>query len=120
MKKNPAHEYYKKSGRVPIIGTMASECRLRSQQYLKQGCNGFDNKIPTSTPIAFWTEQDVLKYVKVFGIPYASVYGEIIQNKDGKYYNEEGHYIYGMGHALPDMLFHGWTGNAAKKRIISL
>ena len=85
MKKNPAHEYYKETGRVPIIGTMASESRLRTQQYLKQGCNGFDNKIPTSTPIAFWTEQDVLKYLKVFRIPYASVYGEIIQSKDGKY-----------------------------------
>ena len=85
MKKNPAHEYYKKTGRVPIIGTMASESRLRTQQYLKQGCNGFNNKIPTSTPIAFWTEQDILKYLKIFGIPYASVYGEIIQNKDGKY-----------------------------------
>lgn len=33
---------------------------------------------------------------------------------DGKAYNEEGHYIYGMGWALGDMGFHGWTGDAAK------
>ena len=34
--------------------------------------------------------------------------------KDGKYYNEEGHYIYGIGYALQDMPFHGWIGAAAK------
>ena len=64
MKKNPAHKYYKETGRAPIIATMTAESRLRESQYLKQGCNGFNNKIPTSTPMAFWTEQDVLKYLK--------------------------------------------------------
>lgn len=81
MKKTPAHKYQKETGRVPIIATMAEESRLRTQQYLKQGCNGFNNKIPTSTPMAFWTEQDVLKYIHDFNIPYASVYGEIIEDE---------------------------------------
>lgn len=83
MKKNPAHNYYKETGRVPIIGTMAVESRLRTQQYLKQGCNGFENKIPTSTPIAFWTEQDILAYLRKFNLPIASVYGEIKELEDG-------------------------------------
>ena len=65
---------------------MASESRLRTQQYLKQGCNGFNNKIPTSTPMAFWTEQDVLQYLYKNKIPYASVYGDIEIDKNGKYY----------------------------------
>lgn len=36
---------------------------------------------------------------------------------DGKHYNEEGHYIYGMGWAIGDMGFHGWSGEAAKNEI---
>ena len=86
MKKTPVHQYHKDTGKVPIIGTMAEESRLRQKQYLRQGCNGFNNKIPTSTPMAFWTEQDVLKYLYETKIPYASVYGEIKINKNGKYY----------------------------------
>lgn len=83
MKKSPAHKYHKDTGRVPIIGTMAQESRLRTKQYLKQGCNGFNNKIPTSTPMAFWTEQDVLNYIKNYNIGYCSVYGDLIE-KNGK------------------------------------
>lgn len=37
--------------------------------------------------------------------------------KNGKYYNEEGHYIYGIGYALQDMPFHGWTGVAAENEL---
>lgn len=83
MKKTPAHLYHRQTGRVPIIGTMAVESRLRTQQYLKQGCNGFDNKIPTSTPIAFWTEQDILAYIDKFNLSIASVYREVKQLEDG-------------------------------------
>ena len=83
MKKGPAHKYYKDTGRKPIIGTMAQESRLRTQQYLKQGCNGFNNKIPTSTPMAFWTEQDVLNYIKNYNIGYCSVYGDLTE-KNGE------------------------------------
>lgn len=86
MKKGPAHKYYKDTKRTPIIGTMAEESKLRESQYLKQGCNGFKNKIPTSTPIAFWTEQDILKYLKEYNIPYCSAYGEIKIDENGKYY----------------------------------
>lgn len=86
MKKSPAHKYYKNTKRVPIIGTMACESRLRTQKYLQTGCNAWNNKIPTSTPIAFWTEQDVLQYLYETKIPYASVYGEIKVDEKGKYY----------------------------------
>lgn len=86
MKKGPAHKYYKETGRAPLIGTLAEESRLRTQQYLKQGCNGFNNKIPTSNPLAFWTEQDILEYLVKFNVSYASVYGDIVQDEKGKYY----------------------------------
>lgn len=86
MKKTPAHKYFRQTGRVPILGTLAEESRLRTQQWLKSGCNAFSNRIPTSTPLAFWTEQDILLYLKEFNIPYASVYGEIKQDESGKLY----------------------------------
>ena len=84
MKKKPAHDYHKKTGKVPFIATMADESQLREQKYLQSGCNGFNLKIPTSTPIAFWTSQDILEYIDTYKIPIASVYGEII--KKDKYY----------------------------------
>ena len=47
------------------------------------GCNGFDMKSPISNPMSFWTEQDVLQYMKKYNLPIASVYGDII-NVSGK------------------------------------
>lgn len=36
--------------------------------------------------MSFWTEQDVLQYLKENDISYASIYGEIKQDEKGKYY----------------------------------
>lgn len=65
MKKNPAHLYHKQTGRNPIIATMAEESKLRTQKWLENGCNGFNLTIPTSNPMSFWTEQDVLLYIEL-------------------------------------------------------
>ena len=86
MKKKPAHIFNKESGLIPIIGTMACESVLRQKEWLRAGCNAFDNENPNSKPLSFWTEQDVLRYIKEFNIPYPSVYGEIKQNEKGEYY----------------------------------
>ena len=86
MKKDTAHKYGKQTGRKPIIATMACESQLRKMSWLKNGCNAFDATNPVSTPMSFWTEQDVLRYIKESNIPYASVYGDIKQDKNGKYY----------------------------------
>lgn len=65
---------------------MAAESNLRKLEYLKKGCNSFDTKRPASTPLGFWTEQDILQYIKENNIPYCSIYGEILQDKKGKFY----------------------------------
>ncbi len=84
MKKRPAKQYAKTTGKVPITGQMADESRLRTQQWLKNGCNGFNMKSPVSNPMSFWTEQDVLQYIKQNDLPIASVYGEIVEtDSDG-------------------------------------
>lgn len=77
MKKNPSHEYAKRTGRKQITAQMATESRLREQQWIKFGCNGFNMTTPTSNPMSFWTEQDVLQYIKKHNLPIASVYGEV-------------------------------------------
>ena len=78
MKKSPTHKFAHETGLKPITGQMASESRLRTQQWLKNGCNGFDMKEPISNPIAFWTEQDVLRYIYDNKLEIPKVYGKVI------------------------------------------
>lgn len=78
MKKKPAHDYEKETGRKPIIATMASESVMRTQKWLQDGCNAFNVTRPHSNPMSFWTEQDVLLYVKENNLPICSVYGEVV------------------------------------------
>ena len=84
MKKSPVKSYAKKTGKKPITAQMAVESKLREAQWINKGCNAFDTKNPISNPMSFWTEQDVLKYIKDNKIPIAPVYGDIVYTgKDG-------------------------------------
>jgi len=82
MKKRPILKYEKETGRKPFIGTLASESRNRLQSWIRTGCNAFEAKKPTSQPLSFWTEQDILQYLKKYDVPYCSVYGEIVPTSD--------------------------------------
>lgn len=82
MKKHPAKKYTKESGRKPMLGLMAGESKARKDAWMKTGCNAFDLKEPQSQPMAFWTEQDVLQYIKKYDVPYCSVYGDIVPVDD--------------------------------------
>lgn len=84
MKENPLRKFEKENKLKPITAIMASESKRRKDSWLKTGCNAFDSKFPISKPMSFWTEQDVLTYLKEFNIPYCSVYGEIVEDKKGK------------------------------------
>ena len=81
MKKRPFHKYEKETGKKPILGTMASESRLRKQKWIQHGCNAFNQKRPVSQPMSFWTEQDVLQYLVKYKVPYCSVYGDIVESE---------------------------------------
>ena len=83
MKKGPAHKYAKETGRKPMTAQMASESKLRTSQWLINGCNGFDMKSPISNPMSFWTDQDVLLYIKQNNLPICSVYGDIVEDLEG-------------------------------------
>ena len=78
MKKKPGFRYQKETGKKPILATMADESLIRKNTWLRNGCNAFESKHPASTPMAFWTEQDILHYIQKYNVPYASVYGDIV------------------------------------------
>lgn len=83
MKKRPFKLFERETGRKPMVATMAHESSLRKQKYLRDGCNAFDSKRPMSTPMGFWTDQDVLRYILDNDVEYASVYGDIVETEDG-------------------------------------
>ena len=109
MKKQPIHRFTEQTGLVGIVGMLAEESRLRESHWLQYGCNTFDKSYPTSNPLSFWTNQDILQYLALFEDsimqriksqrflteenqqyidklihPWASVYGDIIE-QDGEY-----------------------------------
>ena len=93
MKKSPAHEYQKTTGMQPITAQTASESRLRTQQWLNNGCNGFELKRPISNPMSFWTEQDILLYIYTRNEEILewrrSEYREVIKRDSMNYSNDE-------------------------------
>ena len=84
MKKSPLAIYQRGSKRYPIVATMACESRMRQQAWIRTGCNAFDGNHISSKPMSFWTEQDVLQYIKTFGLDIASVYGDIVPTTGGQ------------------------------------
>jgi len=84
MKKHPMSKYGKQTGNKPIIGTLADESRIRKQAWIRHGCNAFDSKKPSSQPMSFWTEQDVLTFIKESNIKIADVYGDICLDDNKK------------------------------------
>ncbi len=82
MKKSPAKQYEKATGRHPITAQMAEESRLRQSNWLKNGCNMYDLNRPISNPMSFWTEQDILKYIRDNELEICSVYGKVMTDDE--------------------------------------
>lgn len=77
MKERPLQKWQRKNKKHAYVGTMAAESARRRFAWLKSGCNAYD-KGGTSKPLSFWTEQDVLHYIKKYSIPYCPIYGDIV------------------------------------------
>ena len=84
MKKAPLHLFEKEYEKKPIIATMTEDSRARETAWLNTGCNVFDSKYQMSKPMSFWTNQDVLQYIKENNIKIPSVYGDICNDKNGQ------------------------------------
>lgn len=86
LKKQPIRLVDKEVNTNPIYGTLAEDSQIRKEAYLKTGCNAFKaSGRSKSTPMGFWTRQDVLRYLYEFNIPIAPPYGEIVLHENGKY-----------------------------------
>lgn len=83
MKKQPCKSYEKLTGRYAYVGTLAEDSLLRKQNWVIHGCNAFDLKRPQSRPLSFWTNQDILKYIKIYNVPFSEAYGEIKETDNG-------------------------------------
>lgn len=78
MKKRPVKKYEKNTGKKSMLGIIAEESVIRKREWMKNGCNVYDQN-PNSRPMSFWTENDILEYLKRFNVPYCSVYGDIVE-----------------------------------------
>lgn len=84
MKKEPLH----KISEYPITAQTAAESMSRKAKWLEHGCNAFDMNHPISNPMSFWTEQDVLQYIRLSGTEICSVYGDVVfEDEDGNQYD---------------------------------
>ena len=62
---------------------MTEESDLRYHSWLRHGCNSFeDSKRQVSRPLSFWTNQDILNYIRKSNLKIASVYGDITRKND--------------------------------------
>lgn len=73
LKKEPLRRAQKLYG-PPFIGTRAQESKQRELSYKSTGCNAYQLAEPHSTPIAFWTGQDIKEYIKRESLPYSPLY----------------------------------------------
>lgn len=85
MKKEAAKQFEKQTRKRPMIATMACESLTREAEWVHSGCNSFDAIRPSSKPLSFWTESDILQYIVENNIEIASVYGDITSDEyDGQ------------------------------------
>lgn len=82
LKKEPFHRFEEESGLSGFVGTMVDDGQQRRSDWLQNGCNIFNSKKRSvSRPLSIWTEQNVWEYIKLYGVPYAKIYDDILDNK---------------------------------------
>ena len=84
LKKKPVLKYEKLTGKHGITAQTADESLTRREQWLKYGCNMFNNIHPRSNPMSFWTEQDILQYIKDNKVELCNIYGRLVYTKNLK------------------------------------
>lgn len=74
LKKRPFKKFRMENHLAPILGTMAIDSSLRKQLYLRRGCNSFIEDKEVSTPLGFWTEDDIWGYIEINNLEYCDIY----------------------------------------------
>lgn len=73
MKKEPLHEYDRRTGKSPYIGTLADESKARADDWLLHGCN-ISGKKRQSRPLMMWNQEAIFEYARQENIKFVSVY----------------------------------------------
>lgn len=68
----------------PVVSKECAETVSGARTGLERQDGTYDTGIARSKPMSFWTEQDVLQYIREKNLPIVSVYGDIIECKDKK------------------------------------
>lgn len=88
IKEAPSRQYLHKNKLAPYIGILAAESLRRTQGWYKSGCNSYEGFKKRSMPMSFWTEQDILQYIRKYNVDICSVYGEVLAVDDaGMFYD---------------------------------
>lgn len=74
LKKGPAKEYVKETGRHPYIGMKADDSDTRLNAYEINGENRTKGNDPTSNPLMIWTDADIWEYISRFDLSYSPIY----------------------------------------------
>jgi 3'-phosphoadenosine 5'-phosphosulfate sulfotransferase (PAPS reductase)/FAD synthetase len=80
LKKKPSHEFTKRTGKHPIIATLAVESQPRMGAYLRRGCNSFTGKNIKSTPLGIWSKKNILEFIASRNLQIADCYRAEISN----------------------------------------
>ncbi|MGL5726213.1 phosphoadenosine phosphosulfate reductase domain-containing protein, partial [Cetobacterium sp.] len=86
LKKKPSKKWRKENKILCVITReMAGESLLRKKEYLKTGCNAFDNNEPKSKPLGFWKEEDIWEYIKINNLEISECYTKFKMKRTGCY-----------------------------------
>lgn len=85
LKKEPMAKYERSAKKWgSIVGIMADESEYRLMEALKTGAMYITEKKKKCYPMIFWTNQDILEYIKRYNLSIPSVYGRILEDENGK------------------------------------
>ncbi len=74
IKKEPLYKFGKKTNLRPFIGIKAIDSNRRLMQYLKYGCNQFNEGKEKSLPLSFWLNRDIKNYIRKYKLNYCKLY----------------------------------------------
>ena len=82
LKKEPLHSFIRSTGKMPFSGMMASEGGYRGS--IPQ-CNAYSGAWPMSSPMLFWSDDDVWEYIKRYNVDICDVYYDrLVDTKNGE------------------------------------
>lgn len=74
LKVSPLLKYARAHKSHAILGIRVEESKKRKDTYKTRGCNAYNAKEPQCWPIAFWTAEDVNRYIKENNVEISKAY----------------------------------------------